>query len=371
MSTNPNIPTPATDSTLSCSFVPRRTNGAAKTSKPSDQPIDAQGTCAKKDMAGARRNPTKGKKTRASSCMSSPATAALKQINGLDATSIVEKDFTDAEELKQAYGETHAEIIRAGKAGIVANQELILALGKMRAILSQRGKEKLKKQAGIKWTGWEHYFREYKKKYGLKDCLRTVINKIDELAGKKLCTECKKAGGHLPSCSRHPQPIPHLNNSARRALIDGNHRAVEIVTSLEAGRDPKEEVAAFKAVMNAKRLNDILDAAESEAAAKATKEFSWENLIDRLEILLPTVEDGNEHVIVDKLETGILRVQAGEKADPRVALLCQRIGANFTAYAQLLDPTAVADHPDVLNAEKILRQRLNQLEQEQFCAEVV
>jgi hypothetical protein len=102
-----------------------------------------------------------------------------------------------------------------------------------------------------------------------------------------------------------------------------------------------------------------------------SKKTLWKDLIDRLEILLPTVEDGTEHVIVDKLETGILRVQAGEKADPRVALLCQRIGANFTAYAQLLDPAAVADHPDVLNAEKILRQRLNQLEQEQFCAEVV
>jgi hypothetical protein len=308
MSTNPNIPTPATNSTLSCSFVPGRTNGAAKTSKPSDQPIDAQGTCAKKDMAGARRNPTKGKKTRASSCMSSPATAALKQINGLDAKTIVVKDFTDAEELKQAYDETHAEIVHAGKAGIVANQELILALGKMRAILSQRGKEKLKKQAGIKWTGWEHYFREYKKKYGLKDCLRTVINKIDELAGKKLCTECKKAGGHLPSCSRHPQPIPHLNNSARKALIDGNHRAVEIVTSLEAGRDPKEEVAAFKAVMNAKRLNDILDAAESEAAAKATKEFSWEDLENRLSALLPISCDGVEHVFVTAMGAAILGI---------------------------------------------------------------
>ncbi len=122
--------------------------------------------------------------------------------------------------------------------------------------------------------------------------------------------------------------------------------------------------------VTAPRIGYITEAA-SEAAAKATKEFSWENLIERLETLVPTVEDGTEHVIVDILETGILRVQAGEKADPRVALLCQRIGANFTAYAQLLDPAAVADHPDVLNAEKILRQRLNQLEQEQFCAEVV
>src|ERR1035438_1875050 len=102
-----------------------------------------------------------------------------------------------------------------------------------------------------------------------------------------------------------------------------------------------------------------------------SKKTLWKELIDRLEILLPTVEDGNEHVIVHKLETAILHVRAGEKADPKAVLLCQRIAANVSAYAKLLDPTAVSDHPDVLNAEKILRQRLNQLEQEQFCAEVV
>ena len=371
MSANPNIPAPATDGTLSNSFVTGSTDSAAKTSTPSELPIDVQGARVTSGLAARQSGPIKQRKTRASSCMSFPATAALKQINGLDARTIVVKDFTDAEELKQAYGATQAEIVRAGKAGIVANQELILALGKMRAILSQRGTEKLKKQAGIKWTGWEHYFREYKKKYGLKDCLRTVINKIDELAGKKLCAECKKAGGHLPSCSRHRDPIPHLNNSARKALIEGNHKAVEIVTALEAGRDPKEEVAAFRAVMNAERLDDILDAAESEGVAKATKEFSWEDLIERLETLVPTVEDGTEHVIVDKLETGFLRVQAGEKADPRVVLLCQRIAANFTAYAKALAPTALVSNAGFVNAEEILRQRLNQLEQEQFCAEVV
>lgn len=273
--------------------------------------------------------------------MSSPATAALKQINRLDAKNIVEKDFTDAEELKQVYGETHAEIIRAGNAGIVANQELILALGKMRAILSQRGKEKLKKQAGIKWTGWEHYFREYKKKYGLKDCLRTVISKIDELAGKKLCTECKKAGGHLPSCSRHPEPIPHFNKADRRALIEGNHKAVEIVTALEAGRDPKEEVVAFKAVMNAKLLDDILTVADGEEAAKASKEFSWEELENRLSALLPISCDGVEHVFVTAMGTAILKVRNQDGVDfsrlNQMVYDCQRLSARFALYAKKLD----------------------------------
>ena len=59
-------------------------------------------------------------------------------------------------------------------------------------------------------------------------------------------------------------PVPHLNKSARKALIEGNHRAVEIVAALEAARDAKQEIAEFKAVMNAKRLDDIMQAHEQE-----------------------------------------------------------------------------------------------------------
>ena len=285
-----------------------------------------------------------------------PAALSLHKINDLDPKIAVE-DFTDPQEYKQAYDDMHQEVIRASEAAADGNIAVIRALGKMRVLLSQRGNKELRKKAGIK-MGWGQYFKWHKQKYGLKQSLRATIYQIDALGGKKRST-------------KPADPIPHLNNAARKALIEGNHKAVEIVTALEAGRDPKEEVAGFKAVMNAKRLDDILAAAEGEAAVKATKEFSWQDLIDRLETLVPTVEDGNEHVIVDKLETAILRVQAGAKADPRVVLLCQRIGANFTAYPQLLDPTAVAEHPDVLNAEKILRERLKQLKQEKLCAEVV
>ncbi len=107
------------------------------------------------------------------------------------------------------------------------------------------------------------------------------------------------------------------------------------------------------------------------ADSKKKEKTLWKDLIDRLEILVPTVEDGKEHVIVHKVETAILHVQAGEKVDPKAVLQCQRIAANFSAYARFLDPTAVADHPDVLHADKILKERLEQLKQEQFCAEVV
>jgi hypothetical protein len=57
-------------------------------------------------------------------------------------------------------------------------------------------------------------------------------------------------------------PVPHFNRAERKALIEGNHRAVEIVDALDAGRDAKQEIAEFKAVMNAKRLDDIMQAHE-------------------------------------------------------------------------------------------------------------
>ena len=72
--------------------------------------------------------------------------------------------------------------------------------------------------------------------------------------------------GTKPAPGRTPDrdPVPHFNRAERRALIEGNHRAVEIVSAVEAGRDAKQEIVNFKAVMNAKRLDDIMQAHEQE-----------------------------------------------------------------------------------------------------------
>jgi hypothetical protein len=70
--------------------------------------------------------------------------------------------------------------------------------------------------------------------------------------------------GTKPAPVPGPDPVPHFNKAARKALIEGNHKAVEIVAAVEAGRDAKNEIADFKAVMNAKRLDDILQAHEQE-----------------------------------------------------------------------------------------------------------
>src|SRR5271167_285861 len=103
MSSNPNIPTSATDGTLSNSFVAGTAGGAAKTPISCELPVDVHSSHVTSRLAARQPGPITKKKTRARSCTSSAATASLKQINSLDAKTIVVKDFTDAKELRQAY----------------------------------------------------------------------------------------------------------------------------------------------------------------------------------------------------------------------------------------------------------------------------
>jgi hypothetical protein len=63
-------------------------------------------------------------------------------------------------------------------------------------------------------------------------------------------------------------PIPRLQKADRKALIEGNHRANELVAALEAGRDVKAEIARFKSVMDVKRLDDIVQANLAEPDAQ-------------------------------------------------------------------------------------------------------
>ena len=72
-----------------------------------------------------------------------------------------------------------------------------------------------------------------------------------------------------PGNTSDRDPVPHFNRAERTALVEGNHRAVEIVAALEAGRDGKKEIADFKAVMNAERLDDIMQAHEQEPDYKS------------------------------------------------------------------------------------------------------
>lgn len=72
-----------------------------------------------------------------------------------------------------------------------------------------------------------------------------------------------------PGNTSDRDPVPHLNKAERKTLIEASHIAVEMVAAVEAGRDAKQEIAAFKVVMNAKRLDDIMQAHEQEPDYKS------------------------------------------------------------------------------------------------------
>jgi hypothetical protein len=73
-------------------------------------------------------------------------------------------------------------------------------------------------------------------------CLRTAINKIDLLAGKKLCSECHKAGGHTPSCSKHP---PRISYTVARLLSNASD-ANDLCQAVEQGGNVPEAVREYR-----------------------------------------------------------------------------------------------------------------------------
>jgi hypothetical protein len=141
-------------------------------------------------------------------------------------------------------------------------QDAILPhLADMQSLLSKKGSNHhlviaARKQAHkIPW--WTEYYESYKDK--LWESLRTMERRI--AAYRKDPT--------APVQKPDRDPVPHLNKAERKTLIEASHRAVEMVAALEAGRDAKQEIAAFKVVMNAKRLDDVMQAHEQEPDYKS------------------------------------------------------------------------------------------------------
>lgn len=137
-----------------------------------------------------------------------------------------------------------------------AQDAILPHLADMQSLLSKKGSNHhlviAARKQGHKIPWWTEYYESYKDK--LWESLRTMERRI--AAYRKDPT--------APVQKPDRDPVPHFNKTERKALVEGNHRAVEIVAALEAGRDAKEEIADFKAVMNAKRLDDILQAHEQE-----------------------------------------------------------------------------------------------------------
>ena len=150
---------------------------------------------------------------------------------------------------------TNKFVDKAGEAK-EAQDDILPHLAEMQSLLSKKGTNHhlviAARKEGHKIPWWTEYYESYKGK--LWESLRTMERRI--AAYRKDPT--------APATKPDRDPVSHFNKAARKALIEGNHRAVEIVSALEAGRDAKEEIADFKAVMNATRLDDIMQAHEQE-----------------------------------------------------------------------------------------------------------
>lgn len=171
----------------------------------------------------------------------SPATVAKIGAINLDITPI---EFADAKELRAAYDATDAEVKKAAETSVDGQANVIIALAKMRSLLSQRGGARMRKEAGIEQT-WTQYSAWFKKTYDLKMCLRTVVTKIDVLEGKKLCTECRKTNGHTPSCSKYETPPKCLTHLEAR-LLGTTLEAHDLCQALEQGGNVNAVITEFR-----------------------------------------------------------------------------------------------------------------------------
>jgi len=166
-------------------------------------------------------------------------------------------DFLSAYNAKKKTIEdlTDKFVEKAGEAK-QAQDDILPHFADMQSLLSKKGTNHrfviAARKQGHKIPWWTEYYDFYKDK--LWESLRTMERRIAAYR--------KDPTAPVPKPDR--DPVPHFNRAERKALIEGNHRAVEMVSAVEAGRDAKQEIADFKAVMDAKRLDDIMQAHEQE-----------------------------------------------------------------------------------------------------------
>jgi len=209
-------------------------------------------------------------------------------------------DFKDAKELKAAFDDAHKEVKTKGMSAIDGQADVILALAKMQAILSQRGKEKMRREAGINQT-WIDYYKWFQKEFSFDLTLRAVQYKVRELAGKKRdrkCTECHKTDGHAKSCSKYKEPTPLHLTQLEVKLLDATSRAHGVVTAVKQGGNVDEAIGDFE--KNAPTPEKLVEYAErpvkpslADSTTQPSKQSSNEldyrrmlvDLLDRIEKL--------------------------------------------------------------------------------------
>jgi hypothetical protein len=171
-------------------------------------------------------------------------------------------DFKDAKELRAAFDEADKEVKTKANTAIDSQAEVIIALAKVQAILSQRGKEKMRREAGIKLT-WSRYYESFQNEFNFEPVLRTVQYKIAELAGRKRnrkCPECQKTSGHATSCSKHKEPTPPHLTPLEAKLLDAASRAHWIVKAVRKRGNVDEAIADFES--NAPTPEKLIEYAE-------------------------------------------------------------------------------------------------------------
>jgi hypothetical protein len=153
---------------------------------------------------------------------------------------------------------TNKFVDKAGQAK-QAQDEIIPHLSAMQSLLSKKGTHHhlviAARKQGHKIPWWTDFYKGYKDR--LWESLRTMERRIAAYRSDPTAPISKP--------ERDTDSVPRLNKGDRKRLIEASHRANELVAALEANRDGKTEIASFKAVMDANRLDEIVQAHLAEA----------------------------------------------------------------------------------------------------------
>lgn len=153
--------------------------------------------------------------------MSPVATPVLEAVHKIDAIRYIPPDFKSAKELRVAFEQAHRAAKLSALEANDLNAEVVIALAKVQAILSERGEkyQKMRQDAGIGHWTWTSYFLWFKREFNYNRTLRTVQRKIAELEGKRVCTECKRANGHMRSCAKYKEPKTKYRSQVECRLL--------------------------------------------------------------------------------------------------------------------------------------------------------
>ncbi len=206
------------------------------------------GSLAAWDKAAIPPNGSGGKVSRQLSPNSVPNTPAFQSVADFLAAYTDEKKTID--NLTDKFVDKMWEAKRA-------QGDLLPHFALMQSLLSKHGANHrlviAARKQGHKIPWWTDYYESYRDK--LWESLRTMERRIAKYRNDPTDREPKET---------ERGPIRRPSKADRQRLIEASHRANELIAALEVGRDAKKEIADFKAVMDAGRLDDILQAEKHE-----------------------------------------------------------------------------------------------------------